>query len=322
MKFGNRDPEFIKKRIEAMKEKKDNPGAGNRDFIFTERVPNFQARDGENIIRILPATWEDAYFPWYEAHIHYQIGANNGQFLCAARMINKPCPICEEGQKLQERNEPEDSIKRCYPQQRAIAWLVDRNDPNKGPQIWVMPYKKVAQVILTASFNRTTGLPIFVDDPIEGRDILFNKSGSKMKTQYESVRKDDDPSPLHNDEAVMEKWLNHVTEHSIKKILSFKPYDHIKSVFFGTATEEVVDDAPIVSSSTKRKEREDVTVEVEDTRSSIPVGPGLSLATLNAMEREALETLIADRNMDVLPSDWADTDDLRQAMSLELNLSE
>src|SRR5580698_3294379 len=156
MKFTNRDPEFIKNRIAAMKDKKENAGASNRDFIFKEKVPNFQARDGENIIRLLPATWDDAYFPWYEAHVHYQVGANNGQFLCLARMLNKPCAICDAQKEMQERGEPEEIVKTMYPQQRAIAWLIDRQEPAKGPQIWTMPYKKVAHEILTISFKRSS----------------------------------------------------------------------------------------------------------------------------------------------------------------------
>jgi len=323
MKFTNRDPEFIKKRIEAMKDRKENGSSGNRDFIFKEKVPNFQSKDGENIIRLLPATWDNAYFPWYEAQIHYQIGANNGQFLCLTRMLNKPCPICEEAKKLADRGESEEVVKLCYPQQRAIAWLIDRQEPAKGPQIWIMPYKKVAHEILTISFKRSSGEPVFVDDVQEGWDILFNKSGKLIKTQYSSVRKDDEPSILHQDQETAEKWLNLITTKSIPALLNFKSYDHIKSALYGTDT-EVTSDAPITSSSTKHKEKEEAKVTEENSNhKNIPVGEGVSLASLNAMDRAGLESLIQARNLDVDPNDWLeDDDDLRQAVSLTLNLSD
>lgn len=320
MQFANRDPEFIKKRIAAMKDKKDNAGSGNRDFIFKEKVTNFQARDGENIVRLLPATWDDAFFPWYEAHIHYQIGANNGQFLCLARMLNKACPICEEAKKLADRNEPEEVVRLCYPQQRAIAYLIDRQDTAKGPQVWVMPFKKVAQEILTISFKRASGEAVFVDDVQEGWDIIFNKTGKLIKTQYSGVRKDDEPSILHTDEATMEKWLNQVTTKNIPSLLKFQSYEHIKAALYGTEP-EATSDAPITSSTTKRKEKQEEVVE-ESTSTGIPVGEGMSLATLGALNRDGLVALINDRNLEVNADDWDDDDDLRQALSLELNLSE
>src|ERR1700688_3483116 len=142
MKF-NSDPEYLKKRAELYKQKRDNPSASQADFLLKQKLPFYAGRDGENIIRLLPAMWKDATFPWIEAHIHYQIGANNSQFFCQAKMLNKPCPICEEGTKAKDNNEKPEVLQTLYPQHRAIAWIVDRLEPSKGPVVYNMPYKNL-----------------------------------------------------------------------------------------------------------------------------------------------------------------------------------
>src|SRR5579863_6563520 len=231
----NKDPEFLKKRAEAYKQKKDNPNSTDGDFLFKKKMTFYTVRDGQNIIRLLPAMWEDATFPWMEAYIHYQIGANNSQFFCLAKMANKPCPICEEAKLATDRGEKPEVVRTLYPQHRAIAWVVDRLDPSKGPVLWVMPYKNLAHQIITISFKRATGEPVFVDDPTEGWDILFEKEGKGITTKYSGVRKDDEPTPLHVDPETAAKWLQEAETNSIKNLLQYKEYEHIKAVLHGIA---------------------------------------------------------------------------------------
>jgi hypothetical protein len=325
-----RDPDFLKKRTEIYNQKKEETGGGGRDFIFKEKLPYFSPKEGENIIRLLPGLWPDAYTPWVEAYVHYSIGPNNSQFLCPAKMLKKACPICEEVKHLTDAGKDEKEIRPLYPSLRAILWLIDRMDEAKGPLIWVAPYVKIAKEIITISFSRRTGEPIFVDDPETGRDILFTKTGKLVKTQYSGVRKDDDPSALHTDETVAKAWLGFIQEKLIPNIIQYKEYKYIKDTLFGIGNPETENSVAITSAQTKVKETKDVVAnlaapakatQTESAKAEIPVGDGISVARLKSMSRPELEVLIESKKIGVDPEDWKEDEDLVQAIALDLGLT-
>ena len=323
----NKDPEFLKKRAEAYKTKRDNPNSTDGDFLFKQKLPFYVVKDGENIIRLLPAMWDQATFPWVEAYIHYQIGANNGQFFCLAKMASQPCPICEEAKAATDRGEKPEVVRTLYPQHRAIAWIVDRLDPGKGPQIWTMPYKNIAHQIITISFKRSTGEPVFVDDPTDGWDILFMKEGKGMLTKYSGVRKDDEPTPLHVDPETAAKWLQEAETKCLKEQLNYKSYEHIKSVLFGIPEEPTQGEAvplptvqesgaaPAASVSTAPEQAPVATAPV-----TAPAGE-ITKAMLKTMDLQAMVALIEQRSLSVDPSAW-NSDELPEVIALEMNLTD
>ncbi len=326
----NRGGDFLKKRKEVMQQKKDETYNGGRDFIFKTKVTMFTPREGENVIRILPGAWEEAYVPWIEAWIHYSIGANQSQFLCPARMLKRPCPICEEHKKLLDSGKNPEEIRSLQPNQRAINWVIDRQEEAKGPQIWIMPYVKIAKEIITHSFNRKTGEPIFVDDPSNGIDIIFNKTGKGIKTQYSGLRKDDEPSPLHSDEEVMSKWLAFISANVVPEMLQYKDYDYMKEALHGITPEDAKPATEISSSQSKAKATKETKAKevtpAQPTKTvtvtqDIPVGEGISIATLNGMDRSALEDLVSTKKLSVDPAGWEDDEEFRGAIALELELT-
>jgi hypothetical protein len=321
----NRGADFLKKRTEVMKQKKDETFSGGRDYIFKTKVAMFSPKDGENVIRCLPGAWEDAYVPWMEAFIHYQIGANNSQFLCPAKMLKRPCPICEEHKNLLDSGKNPEEVRSLQPQLRAICWVIDRAEEAKGPQIWVMPYTKIAKEIITHSFSRKTGEPVFVDNPENGWDIIFNKAGKLKNTQYSGLRKDDEASPLHSDEEVINKWLDFVSKNVIPEMLQYKDYDYIKEALHGLTPEDAKPATKITSATTKAKEiKEEKSAKAEKTvtvENNIPVGEGVSIASLEKMDRATLEQLIESKKLSTDPKDWPDEESLRAAISLEMDLT-
>jgi hypothetical protein len=320
----NRGADFLKKRTEAMKQRKDETFVGGRDYIFKTKVTMYQPKDGENVIRCLPGAWEEAYTPWLEVYIHYQIGANNSQFLCSAKMLKKSCAICEEHKKLLDSGKNPEEIRSLQPQLRAICWVIDRLEEAKGPQIWVMPYTKIAKEILTHSFSRKSGEAVMVDDPLNGWDIIFNKAGKLKNTQYSGLRKDDEASPLHSDEEVMTKWLDFISKNVIPEMIQYKDYNYIKESLHGLTPEDSKPVAAITSTQSKAKEVKEEKPQTAKTvavENSIPVGEGISIASLAAMDRSALEQLIESKKLTTDPKEWDDEDSLREAISLEMDLT-
>jgi hypothetical protein len=320
MKF-ERNPEFLKQRAQAMKERRDNP-SGGKDFLFKKKYEQYKQHDGENIVRLLPAMWKGAMFPWLEAFIHYQIGPSNSMFFCLAKMNNQPCPICDEIVKMKEQGISKDITGSIAASHRAIAWMIDRKEESKGPQLWTMPYPKIAQVIITVSFSRKTGEPVMVDDPVDGWDILYTKTGSSKNTQYTAVRKDEEKSPLHTDEAVADKWLEFAKAESIPDNINFSTYKHITDVMMGGESESTVG-APITSEDTKKSESKTEAKPVEqpkEEKKTLPVGEGLSKKKLKEMSRSDLVDVIETRKLDVDAAEWPEDGDLAEAVALELGL--
>ena len=320
MKF-ERDPEYLKKRQQAMKERRDNP-SGGKDFLLKKKYEQYKGHDGENITRLLPAMWKEAMFPWLEAWIHYQVGPNNSMFFCLAKMTNKPCPICDEIVKMKEQGVAKEIIGQIAASHRAIAWVIDRKEESKGPQLWTMPYSQVAQVIITVSFSRKTGEPVMVDDPENGWDILYTKTGKQKNTKYTGVRKDEEKSPLHSDEAVADRWLEFAKAESIPDIINFSTYEHIQTVMAGGESEPTVG-APITSEDTKKSEPKTESKPAEqpkEEKKTLPVGEGLSKKKLKEMSRSDLVDVIEARKLDVDASEWPEDGDLAEAVALELGL--
>src|SRR5690348_13638753 len=72
-----------------------NQSSGNFDSIFKDGIKVYKPREGKNIIRILPATWEDGRHYAYTLMVVYGIGADNQSYLSLHAMKGKPDPLEE-----------------------------------------------------------------------------------------------------------------------------------------------------------------------------------------------------------------------------------
>src|ERR1700693_6132381 len=82
-----RDPDKVKERAEQTGSRFDSP--------FIDRFDTFRPKVGDNLIRILPPTWDDHDHYGFDIWVHSYIGPDNGTYLCLNKMQNKPCPICK-----------------------------------------------------------------------------------------------------------------------------------------------------------------------------------------------------------------------------------
>ena len=214
-------------------------GGGDFDKLFKDEVQGFAPNDGDNLIRPLPPTWEDPEHYGYDIYVHYGIGADNNAYLCRKKMLNEACPICEE-QKRAEREGDEEYSKQLKPKQRVAFYLLDRDDEEKGVQIWASPWG-FDRDVCKISVDKRSGEVLELDNPEDGYDIEFERTGKGIKTKYEGVKIARKASDLDNDEA-----LEFVNENSIPDILNFYSYEHIEDVFNGGGSD----------SSSKKEEEE------------------------------------------------------------------
>ena len=226
-----------KKRTSAMIDAKIHElktGGGYQPFKSEYVV--WKPKDGDNIIRILPPTWEDPDHYGIIANIHFFIGPEKSSFICPHKERIGPCPLCDRRAELEARGRKEEA-KKYKATARTIVWIIDRKEENKGPQLWGMPLSKVDSVILESSKNKRTGDTYPVDDPEEGFDIFIKKSGQGLNTEY-VVTLDRESTPIKKE------WLDFVIKHPIPSTFVHVDAESIKVEMDGIAPEELEDIAP------------------------------------------------------------------------------
>lgn len=219
-KYKKRSAESIEKRAK---------GGGDRDYFLKDDFEKFSPASGDNLIRILPPTWDDPEHFGIDVHVHYGIGADNATFLSLYKHKGEDDPIYEE--RLQAQSDGDDDYaKSLRPNTRTLVWVIDREKESEGPKLWAMPYGVDKEITLRCK-DKHSGEMLYIDDPEEGFDVEFTKTGTGIKTKYEGVSIARRPSPIHEDEDQLDEWLDFITENPLPSTLVFHDYDHIKKVF-------------------------------------------------------------------------------------------
>jgi hypothetical protein len=229
---------YKKRSAETLKERANMKG-GNFDTFVKPKFKQWKPKEGKNLIRILPPTWEPDDAPWQETEhygldvfVNYNIGADNQVYLSLSKHLKGEDPLAEAKREAQQEGEKE-FAKKLNPTQRILYWIIDRNDEDEGPLYWAAPFT-FDKSLSNLCIDEDTKEVIFIDDPAKGRDVRFYKEGTGLNTKYDSSKmKVLGPSSVHEDEGIEEEWLEFITENPLPSILNFYDYDHIKASFDG-----------------------------------------------------------------------------------------
>jgi len=144
--------EDVRKRSE-LSSRFDNP--------FNPKFRKFKARQGDNTVRFLPATFQPGKHFGIDVWIHPRVGSTNSDYLCLQKMKSKRCPICDAEADARRSGETEDA-KKYAPVHKVLCWILDRNagkDDEFEPLLYPMTEyndKDIADV----SENKKTGAVI------------------------------------------------------------------------------------------------------------------------------------------------------------------
>lgn len=210
---------------------RDRAESGDFDKFLKPGIRMWKPRDGSNRFRIVPPTWKPPHEHYgLDVHLHYGVGADRGSYLCLKKMRDEPDPICDERQRFArsadlDNKDDKDYMRELEPRRRVLIYLVDRDDERAGVQAWSMPYS-VDREITGCSLDPDTKEVLNIDNPDDGYDVLFTKTGKGVNTKYESVQIARRSSPLGRDE-----WMEWALDHPLDEQLVFFPYDHIAREF-------------------------------------------------------------------------------------------
>lgn len=250
--YQERSAESVQKRAEQQ--------GGKFDSMFKEGVDTWRPKDGENVIRILPPTWDSHDHYGYDIWIHGFVGADRSSYLCPQKMKGDNCPICKAARDAKAAGEEEDA-KQLGARRQVAVWIIDRDDDTQTPKLFVMSWS-MDRDIAALCHNKRTGNVLLIDHPDEGYDISFTRTGKQLNTRYIGMAIDRDPSPIADDPAEMDRILDFIQENPIPDTLNFYDVDYLERVIEGGAgerdedlDEEEDEDEPPLKAPKKKVER-------------------------------------------------------------------
>lgn len=263
----------------------------SRDGFLKADINIFTPKEGDNYLRILPPTWNDPQHYGLDIYVHYQIGADKGNYLCLSKMQNKPCPICEEMDKALKEND-EDYAKELKSTKRVLMYMIDRSEEEKDVFAWPASWTIDRDICLQA-YDDKTGETLLIDDPEEGYDVTIRRVGKGMNTKYPAPKIDRHQSTLEKEE-----WLEFIQKNPLPEILHYFDYEHIAKVFKGISQEIAHNKNEVVKSDTVIETYED----------------------LLRLDEKQLDSLAEELRLDVLLEDYDDIEGFRRIIAKEMDI--
>jgi len=232
--------QYNRKSYEQMAALAAQSSSGRNSYIVQD-IKFYKGKDGDNRVRVLPPSWENAEHWGLDMFLHYGVGADNDAFLCRAKHNHDDgrCPICE----MLEQATTDEERQQLKPKHRIGTYLISRDKQEDGVLFWAMPFN-LDRDFIAAAMDKFTREYFPPDDITAGYDHVFTRTGTGDRTRYSSVQIARTPSPLHADSKISQTWVDYIVAKPISSILKFYDYDFIKRQLLGSAAEDKVDTRP------------------------------------------------------------------------------
>jgi gp32 DNA binding protein like len=243
--------------------------ASRYDLAFT--VKTFRPSDGENVVRILPATWPGNDHYSYRVYVHSFVGANNSTYLCPKlHGESDDCPICNIAMEAKRRGDEEEA-KKHRAMVKWVCYILDRNSSESTkPLLWMMSDQQDKE-ILGLQRDRATDAVLVVEDVNEGYDLTFRRTkiGPDPKmTRYGMFVFDRNPSPVHDDPRTQEAVEDEINRNPIPDLLKFYPNEYLDKMMLGTLASDD-DNGDDDDEAPRRRSRDEPEEEDERPRRSV-----------------------------------------------------
>ena len=309
----SRSFEYKKPTADTVKQRSEQRGGAEFDSLFKHGTHVFKGNDGDNVIRILPATWDDPKHFGFDLFVHYGIGPDQQAYLCAKEMKHGDgeCPICEERARAVKDGD-DDYAKSLKPSKRVLIYLIDRDAEKEGVQAWAAPWT-VDRDINSLIVDKRSGEVLGIDDPKNGYDIEFSRKGKGLKTEYIGMQIARRESDLGDDD-----WLQYAIDNPLPDQLQFFDYDHIAKVFGGQSSKKDADDD---FEGQDKKLRDKEMESSRGSRKSSKADDELSWAGVHDMTYDELCALIATEKLDIKADDSKNDEELADWVCEDLKIS-
>ncbi len=284
---------------------------GGWDSYIQPGMKRYKIKEGKNVVRFLPPTWDRdpktkqsrsthyAYPIW----VNYKVGSQNGRYLSLHKMKGERDPLYEASLKADPQ-----TAKDLRARVRWLAWVIDREAEQEGPQLMEFP-NALNKAICGRSQDEDTGAVISIDSISQnGADVRFYREGKDLNTDYPGERITLRQRELHEDPDVIKAWVSYTIKHPIPSCLVYHSYEHILAVYNGTAVVAEDDDqedgneaarqpAPVKRAAhppTQQAEEQDVPWDDDDVAPATPA-PKLKVKPAPSFDDDDDSESIKDR---------------------------
>jgi hypothetical protein len=226
----------------AQYEKSKQSSSGSNKMSQEERMKKYFAailpqnqNSAQKRIRILPT--KDGSSPFVEAWFHeVQVGGQWNKIYDPAKNDNERSPLNEVYEELISTGKDSDKelAKQYKSRKFYIVKVIDRDKPEDGVKFWRFKHNYKNEGVLDKI------IPIWrakgdITDPEKGRDLIIELAKAKTPkgkdyTIIQTVMYDD-PSPVNEDKAQGESWVN--DELVWRDVYSKKPTEYLEAIARG-----------------------------------------------------------------------------------------
>lgn len=217
-----------------LKERAERTGGGF-DTYFKPGINIYKNKVGENCVRICPPTFKDHEHFGLEIWVHGWVGPDKASFLCPKKMKGKKCCVCDSAAEALDAGEKEegDDLK---PKQKVIYWVIDRDGDSDDPEVW--PVSWTMDKDISGRCEKRSGKILELDNPWNGHDVTFRRTGQGLKTRYTGIDVDSEKTPLADTKKGIQRLLDFLQEHPLDEILKYHTNDQMQAALEGGAAEK------------------------------------------------------------------------------------
>lgn len=246
------------KALNAAKVTERGSRTGNKfDSIFINGVTSYRLKQGTNYFRLVRDPDSDYWA--MQIWVHSYVGTKNSTYLCPKKMSKgekAPCPICDAYEEARREGDKEEE-KSLEPKERAIAYVIDREDEKAGLKVFDMSWS-MDRDIANVCKNAKTGKIIDVTDPDEGFDIFVTRTGNKLNTRYIGLQVDRETTPLADSQKKQDRLIEEVQKNPLDSLLKYRDADYLADILTGKVEEKDEDaDDEVDDKRTTRRGRGD-----------------------------------------------------------------
>lgn len=266
----------LSKRYQASYESKDSGAPKKAGVMNYKKVDGeisfFSPQEGKNRINIVPYVIKTKNHPLVkkgemeigdsdyvmDIFVHRGVGPTEASVICLKQTYGKPCPICEEAQRLRKDGK-EKEAGELKASRRVFYNIEDLKEPGKLKIFEASHYLFEKELIDEARDDDEGGYVDFAD-PEEGREIKFRcsktKKGELSFNEFKSF------SFEERDEAISDDLLESAV--SFDEIMTVPSYEEVEKIFYGSEDDDEEDDEKPAKKSSKKADDEDEDDEAEE----------------------------------------------------------
>lgn len=233
---------------------KDKGGVTRKQALsFKDKVKFFEVREGVNRINIIPYEIKTKDHPAVKAgkakvgdyrynldlFIHQYVGPEKADVICPKRNFGKPCPICDEANKLLDSGKKKEA-EVLYAKRKAIYNVEPIiKGESQGLQIFIASHALFEKELIGEAHACENGEDIVeFANTDDGKVVKFRASeetfGKNKYFEYKSFSFED------REEEIDDEILDNAV--SLDEAMVVLSYEEIEKIFFGIPEEEEDED--------------------------------------------------------------------------------